>query len=250
MKGCAKKKHLEAWRANQLQLMPGDLKMQGTSHKWRNVVGQCESWIDDPIQPNGGKPPPRIAQHPDSWAAVGPSCEQEGRPPTPHARAAFRPGFEHLSQLVCTSASPPTLDQGPPPFHAKEEAREEVRANVHGTMRLKEIRCPICDRPQPVGDAKLRTKTGGFSKFRCKASTCEAVVTSSLWKCRCGIPWIKCPRHILSQVICANKRSRAGPATKAQRLATHGVDKPLPVMKPAVISETSCSEIELSLIHI
>ena len=117
----------------------------------------------------------------------------------------------------------------------------DVRANVHGTMLLKDIKCPICDRLQKAGDSKLRTRTG-FSKVKCKAKTCGEVVQSSWWKCRCGIPWIKCPRHVLSQLGCASKRPKVGPSIGAQRLATYGVDRPLPVFKPAVISETSSSD--------
>ena len=154
--------------------------MQGTSHKWRNIIGQSQVWNDRQIQYQG--------KHPNGRAAFGPS--QGGDTNT---RAAFRPEGEgsqaahasHMAPLMDIERTPPDTDRAPPREDVEEE-RAKAKANVYGTMRLSEIKCPICDRLQPVGGAKLRTSTG-FSMIKCKATTCREVVQSNWWKCRCGV---------------------------------------------------------------
>ena len=54
MRGCDKKKHMEAWSQGALWLTKGELKLQGTSQKWRTAAGRDEPWIDEyapPVSP-------------------------------------------------------------------------------------------------------------------------------------------------------------------------------------------------------
>ena len=59
-------------------------------------------------------------------------------------------------------------------------------------MPLASIICPKCGNGQDPKGMKLIT-SAGFSNVRC--SQCEEVSQSSIWNCRCRIPWIKHPRH-------------------------------------------------------
>ena len=103
MKGITKKKQLELWESGQLKLLPGDLKMQGTSHKWRSMAGSAARRNDKTIRYTGRVCPPTLVgekvQYPNGRAAFGPSREREGET---SSQAAFR--LEAGSQLVCTSS--------------------------------------------------------------------------------------------------------------------------------------------------
>ena len=57
-------------------------------------------------------------------------------------------------------------------------------------MPLTSIICPKCSVGQDPKGMRLITSVG-FSNVMCR--TCKGISPSSIWKCRCRIPWIKCP---------------------------------------------------------
>ena len=81
----------------------------------------------------------------------------------------------------------------------EDRGEDHPRANIHGTMLLKDIGCAKCCHYQRVGNHKLRTSTG-FSMVKCRNALCGEFQCSSLWQCRCNVGWIKCPRHVLCNV--------------------------------------------------
>ena len=153
MRGCDKKKHTEAWSQGTLRISRGELKLQGTSHKWRTAAGRGEPWFganESPVRTHQGMSHrPSEAQKPTGL------CRSEAEQPHTDARLD--------TQLVAAQKDDP-----------RGEARP--RANVHGLMPLKDICCAICGHCQKVGGLKLRTSTG-FSMIKCRnpnAKRCNA----------------------------------------------------------------------------
>ena len=75
----------------------------------------------------------------------------------------------------------------------------------------------------------MRTKTG-FSKLKCKMKTCGEVSQSSTWRCRCGLLWTNCPRHV-HELKAPVRHVRKDKANKHRREATYGVVRPHPTSK-------------------
>ena len=96
-------------------------------------------------------------------------------------------------------------------------------------MPLTSIICPKCGNGQNPKGMKLIT-SAGFSNVRC--SQCKEVSQSSIWNCRCRIPWIKCPRH--EHKVTTNA---AKPNGRIQRNRTgksfdkRGRDVPVPIKR-------------------
>ena len=59
-------------------------------------------------------------------------------------------------------------------------------------LALTSIMCPRCGEGQDPKGMRLIT-SAGLLNVRC--SRCKGTSPSSIWKCRCRIHWIKCPRH-------------------------------------------------------
>ena len=113
---------------------------------------------------------------------------------------------------------------------AEEDEGEEVEAkrSIKRNMPLTEIACPRCEAKQSTERLKLQTKAG-FSNLMCKR--CEEATSSSRWKCRCRIPWIKCPIHVHVRKKLA--RGIKEPATRRSKGATpsRGVDVQMPTQR-------------------
>ena len=107
------------------------------------------------------------------------------------------------------------------------ETAGDVKANVTGQLKLKDVKCPTCGAEQKIEGLKLRTASG-FSKLKCKAKDCGEVALSSLWRCRCNLLWTRCPRHV-HEVQTSVKRSRKDNTIRKIREATYGVVRPQPV---------------------
>lgn len=117
-------------------------------------------------------------------------------------------------------------------IEADEERQVAKRQNLGAfekEMPLTSITCPKCSSSQSPKGMRLLTKAG-FSNILCRG--CNAVTTSSIWKCRCRIPWIKCPRHehVSTNVLKPNGRrihkSRMGKGCDAR-----GKDVPFPMIR-------------------
>ena len=70
---------------------------------------------------------------------------------------------------------------------------EQDHGNLEKEMPMTNIFCPRCGASQDPKGMRLVT-TSGFSNVMCKI--CNGTFLSSVWRCRCRIPWIKCPRHV------------------------------------------------------
>ena len=207
LRGFNKKKHREAWEQGTLMIPQADFKMQAVPQRWRAAAAEGEVWNDQVVP---------VKRCKELEARVGLNLDAEPDHKDELMNQCQLVEYDGRDGLILAAIE-----------DAPKTAEEAVRANIRGTMQLKDIKCPICDSLQTIGYAKLRTKTGGFSMIMCKADTCEAVVHSSWPKCRCDIPWVKCPRHVLSQIGCITKRRKAGSSMKLQSGSRH---KHLPVM--------------------
>ena len=107
---------------------------------------------------------------------------------------------------------------------------EGTRAAVDAYLNLNQMVCSICGCEQNVGTIRLITKTG-FSKAKCRNKECGEVQLSSIWKCRCKMPWVRCPRHVHSAEKRAMRKPKAVPTRKAQRQSIYGSDRPPPSEK-------------------
>ena len=109
-------------------------------------------------------------------------------------------------------------------------------------MPLASIACPNCGAGQDPKGMRLITSVG-FSNVMCKA--CKGISLSSIWKCRCRVPWIKCPRHEH-----VPNQSAAKPNGRIQRSRTgksfdkRGRDVPVPIKR------TSKSKYEHPVLHV
>ena len=232
MRGYDKKKHLEAYSQDCLKVPLGDLKLQGTLQKWRQAIGQGSIW-NTSFNSMGLHAMGNFNPYPDGisikpGAPVNPGLKSEDEQDD-KTGVPVNPG-----QLVSISRDASGgIDHPPSPPLPLTDANTDgvqVKANIHATLQLKDVICPKCGRGKKVGDSRLLTKTG-FSNLRCKNETCGDITNSAQWMCRCNVLWIKCPRHVHIPKASQTRPKRGEPSLKAQRLATFGVDKPLPTFK-------------------
>ena len=89
--------------------------------------------------------------------------------------------------------------------------------------KLETLYCPNCPGRYEIGQSKLRTNKGHFSKLKCQA--CGEANSSRQWACSCGSLWTKCLRHMLwNPRIDKDMKRRLNTASSS----TQGVDKPFP----------------------
>ena len=103
-------------------------------------------------------------------------------------------------------------------------AEGSEKANVHGLMQLKDLKCPTCHAEQKVAGMKLRTRTG-FSELKCKVDHCGEVALSNIWRCRCNLLWTRCPRHY-HEVAAPVRRTRHDHVVKRKREVWRGPPSP------------------------
>ena len=111
-------------------------------------------------------------------------------------------------------------------------------------MPLTSILCPKCGAGQDPKGMRLITPAG-FSNVKC--SLCKGISPSSIWKCRCRIPWIKCPRHehVPSQSA-AKPNGRIRRSRTGKSFDKRGRDVPLPIKR---ISKSKCEHPALHVQH-
>ena len=96
-------------------------------------------------------------------------------------------------------------------------------------MTLASITGPKCGDGQDPKGMRLIT-SAGFSNVRC--SHCEEVSSSSIWKCRCRIPWIKCPRHEhVPNQSAAKPNGRIHRSRTGKCFDKRGRDVPVPIKR-------------------
>ena len=141
LRGFNKKKHREQWEQGTLMIPQADFKMQAVSQRWRAAAAEGEVWNDQVVPVNRCRDTPR---------EQGQEADSSGR-----------------GGLILAAIE-----------DAPEAAKEVTRANIHGTMQLKDIKCPTCHTERKVEGMKLRVSTG-FSQLKCKRPSCSEVSLSS-----------------------------------------------------------------------
>ena len=139
MRGYDKKKHLEAWEHGTLKVPLGDLKTQGTSHKWRTVIGCSMMWNIAMVSNKSAITIRPSTSLPDvqSSPGLGVPVHIEGDADEEQDDGSRVP--VHLGQqLVELPPSPPI------PLADWEPDNEQDKANIHTTMQLKDVICPTC----------------------------------------------------------------------------------------------------------
>ena len=162
---------MDSWEQGALSIKPGDLSMQGTAQKWLKAI--------DKARGNHSSNPEHTAGPLPLGACSG--GRDEGKLDD---SMQITPYDQHDSDQL-------------PPIPLQDQVRDDEAA-VHADMDLKQIVCPTCGKENGVGSMGLCTKTG-FSKVKCRAADCGDVQVSSLWRCRCRVPWTRCPRHVHSE---------------------------------------------------
>ena len=111
-------------------------------------------------------------------------------------------------------------------------------------MPLTNIMCPRCGEGQDPKGMRFIT-SAGFSNVMC--SRCEGISPSSIWKCRCRTPLIKCPRHehVPSQTP-ARPTDRIHRSRTGKSFDKRGRDVPVPIKR---ISKCKCEHQALHVQH-
>ena len=108
------------------------------------------------------------------------------------------------------------------------EGLAETRRSIQRSMPLTEIACPKCEAKQSTDKLRLVTKAG-FSNVGCRM--CHEVTSSSIWRCRCRTPWIKCPRHVLVKKGQAKGTNGSASGRNKCRAIDRGGDVPMPLQR-------------------
>jgi len=103
------------------------------------------------------------------------------------------------------------------------------QAILEKEMPLTSISCPKCEASQDPKGMRLIT-AAGFSNIMC--SLCKWVSPSSIWKCRCRIPWIKCHRHVqVPSKIAAKPKGRIHRSRIGKSFDKRGRDVQIPIKR-------------------
>ena len=103
------------------------------------------------------------------------------------------------------------------------------QAILEKEMPLTSISCPKCEASQDPKGMRLIT-AAGFSNIMC--SLCKWVSPSSIWKCRCRIPWIKCHRHVqVPSKIAAKPKGRIHRSRMGKSFDKRGRDVQIPIKR-------------------